>query len=346
MLFRRAAASLLSIGLLAACGGSSPASPAAAPAGKPEKAALNVGVGGQSQLIYMPLTLADSLGYFKAEGITVTIQDLKGGSDALKALVGGSVDFVCGFYEHTIRTQTQGKYIETIALFDLTPGLVLFAGKKHSDAKTIKDLANLKIGVTSLGSSTDEMVRYLFKSNGLDPATAQTVAVGSGGAAVTALKNDQVQALVTVEPAASTLESSGDGKVLYDTRTVEGTRTVFGGSWPAGGFYLPNDFAKQNPNTTAALARVAVKVLKYIRTHSADEITAQLPGQVFYPDGNKAAFAAVLKANLNMYSPDGVMPADGPDNVFKTVKIADPKTDWSTVDLKKTYDNSFVKAVK
>lgn len=329
-----------------ACGGTSggtPASPAAS-SGPPEKASLKVGVGGQSQLIYMPLTLADSLGYFKAEGLSVDIQDLKGGAQALTALTGGSVDMVTGFYEHTIRTQAQGKYLEMIALFDLYPGLVLFVNKKHADARSIKDLANLKIGITSAGSSTDEMVKYLFKQNGLDPNAAQTVAVGTGGPAVVALKNDQVQALVTVEPAASTLEQTGDGKVLYDTRTQQGTKDVFGGTWPAGGFYLSSEFVKQNPRTASALARVAVKTLKYIHAHSADEIATALPPQMFYPDGNKAFFVQVLKANLGMYSPDGSMPPDGPNNIFQTLKVADPKTDWSTVDLKKTYDNSYVKA--
>ena len=345
MILRKIALLALAVFAAAACGGSASAPAATATAGgPPEKTSLKVGVGGQSQLIYMPLTLADQLGYFKDEGITVDIQDLKGGAQALTALTGGSVDMVTGFYEHTIRTQAQGKYIEMIALFDLTPGLVLFVNKKHPDARSIKDIANLKIGITSAGSSTEEMVKYLFKQNGLDPNTAQTVAVGTGGPAVTALKNDQVQALVTVEPAASTLEQAGDGRVLYDTRTQSGTKDVFGGAWPAGGFYLASDFAKQNPRTVAALGRVAVKTLKYIRTHSPEEITAKLPQAVFFSDGNKDFFARVLKANLNMYSPDGLMPADGPDDVLKTLKVADSKTDWSTIDLKKTYDNGFVKS--
>lgn len=345
---RRAVLALIATLLVAACGGSGGATGSASPgaSGPPEKTSLKFGVGGQGQIIYLPLTLADQLGYFKAEGLSVEIDDLKGGADALKALTGGSVDVVCGFYEHTIRTQAQGKYIEMVSLFDLTPGLVLFVNKKHPDAKSIKDIANLNIGVTSLGSSTDEMVRYLFKSNGLDPKTAKTVAVGSGSAAITALKSDTVQALVTVEPAASALEQSGDGRAIYDTRTPAGTKDVFGGSWPAGGFYLTADFVKQNPRTTQAMARVAVKTLKYIHSHSAADIASHLPAQLFYPDGNRDAFAKVLDANLNMFSADGKMTADGPDNVLKTLKVADPTTDWSTIDLKKTYDNSFVIAVK
>jgi predicted ABC-type transport system involved in lysophospholipase L1 biosynthesis ATPase subunit len=225
-------------------------------------------------------------------------------------------------------------------------GLVMFAGKSHPDAKTIKDMANLKIGITSAGSSTEEMVKFLFKKNGMDPAAAQTVAVGSGGPAITALKNGVVDALVTVEPAASTIEKNGDGTVLYDTRTEQGTRDVFGGAWPAGGFYAPTDFVQQNPRTAQALARVAVDTLKYIQSHSAEDIAAKLPGQLFYPDSDQAAFAKVLGANLKMFSPDGKMPADGPTNVLETLKAADTQTDWSKVDLSKTFTNSLVETVK
>lgn len=340
--------------VLAACSTSNSPTPSATTApgstntsgGPPEKSNLKIGVGGQGQIIYMPLTLADQLGYFKQEGLSVEINDLKGGADALTAMIGGSTDATMGFYEHTIRTQTQGKSIEMIATCDLYPGLVMFAGKSHSDAKSIKDLANLKIGITSAGSSTEEMVKYLFKKNGLDPAAAQTVAVGSGGPAITALKNGVVDALVTVEPAASTIEKQGDGTVLYDTRTQNGTKDVFGGAWPAGGIYAPSDFVQQNPRTAAALARVAVNTLKYIHSHSAEDIAAKLPGQLFYPDGDQAGFAKVLDANLKMFSPDGKMPSDGPQNVLETLKAADTQTDWSKVDLTKTYTNDLVAAVK
>lgn len=338
--------------LVAGCSGatttpaSAPVAPTAGTGGALEKTTLKIGVGGQGQIIYMPLTLADQLGYFKQEGLTVEIQDLKGGADALTAMIGGSTDATMGFYEHTIRTQTQGKLIQMIATCDLYPGLVMFAGKSHADVKSIKDMANLKIGITSAGSSTEEMVKYLFKKNGLDPAAAQTVAVGSGGPAVTALKNGVIDALVTVEPAASTIEKGGDGTVVYDTRTEQGTKEVFGGSWPAGGFYVPTDFVQQNPRTAQALARVAVNTLKYIQQHSAEDIAAKLPSQLFYPDGDQASFAAVLSANLKMFSPDGKMPSDGPNNVLETLKAADPQTDWSKVDLSRTFTNTLVEAVK
>ena len=339
---KKLALSAVALVCLLACGGTSSPSQSAASSGPPEKTSLKMGVGGQAQIIYMPLTLADQLGYFKAEGISVEITDLQGGSKALEALVGGSVDVVTGFYEHTIRTQTQGKFIEMVTLFDRYPGLVMEVGKAHRDqVKSIKDLVGHPVGVTAAGSSTDEMIKYLAKKNGLGINDIPTQPVGSGSTAIAALTGGLVWAVVTVEPAATQLEKTGEGKPIYDTRTEQGTKEVFGGSWPAGGFYMFRDFVRQNPRTVQAMARAGVKTLKYIKSHSAEEIANHLPSS-FFVAGDKAAFVETLKANLGQFSDTGLMPSDGPSNVFETLKTADPKTDWSSVDLKKTYDNSFV----
>ena len=61
-----------------------------------EKPKLTVAVGGKNLLYYLPLTIAETLGYFKAEGLELTIADFAGGSRALQALIGGSADVVSG----------------------------------------------------------------------------------------------------------------------------------------------------------------------------------------------------------------------------------------------------------
>src|SRR6516162_7434627 len=129
-----------------------------------QPATIRMAVGGQTQFIYLPLTLADRLGYFKDEGLSVQISDLRGGSEALAALIGGSVDMVTGFYEHTIRAQSQGKHLVMVALFDRYPGLVLMVGKQHlNDIHSIKDLVGKPVGVTAPGSSTDQLVKYILR---------------------------------------------------------------------------------------------------------------------------------------------------------------------------------------
>ena len=46
---------------------------------------VTIAVGGKNLLYYLPLTIAESLGYFKDEGLDFTIVDFAGGSRALQA---------------------------------------------------------------------------------------------------------------------------------------------------------------------------------------------------------------------------------------------------------------------
>ena len=63
-------------------------------------------------------------------------------------------------------------------------------------------------------------------------------------------------------------------------------------------------------------------------------------------ESEETGFAKVLDANLKMFSSDGKMPSDGPQNVLETLKAADTQTDWSKVDLSKTFTNDLVAAVR
>jgi NitT/TauT family transport system substrate-binding protein len=305
---------------------------------------VRIAVGGQTQFIYLPLTLADQLGYFKDEGLSVTISDLRGGSEALAALMGGSVDMVSGFYEHTIRARAQGKHLVMVALFDRFPGLVLLVGKRHLDeVRSIKDLIGKPVGVTAPGSSTDQLVKYILRQNNFEP---QSIPVVTGGtsAMVAALQQDHVWAGVTVDPIASKLERDGIAKVLYDTRTEKGTREIFGGPWPAGGFYTTAEFIQKRRQVVQSIVNGGVRALRYLKEHSPEEVAAAMP-ESFWA-GDRDHYIASLRANLSMYSPDGVMPVDGPPNVLKTSSLVDEKIDPSKIDLQETYDNSFVQSVK
>jgi NitT/TauT family transport system substrate-binding protein len=317
-------------------------SPAPATATGVESTSLKVGVVGQSQITFLPLTLAARLGYFRAEGLSVEIDDLTGSSDVLGPVLADSVDMVAGYYEHTLRAQTQGRSIEMITNFEDSPGIVLMVGKQYQEqVRSIKDMTGHPVGVTSPGSASDEMVRYLLKKENLAQDAVPLLAIGSGATAVAAITSGQVWAGVTVEPTASQLERQGSARALYDTRTAEGTLQVFGGSWPSGGFYASSDFIEKNPHIVQAMARAAVRALRYIDSHGASEITDHLPPS-FFVNGDKGAFVEMPQVNLATFSDTGLMPADGPNDVLETLQAADPRTDWSAVALNRTYDNRFV----
>src|SRR5258705_13653144 len=92
---------------------------------KIEKPDLVLGVGGKSALYYLQLTLAERLGYFKEQGLDVTITDFGGGAKSLQSLIGGSAGVVTGAYEHTIRMQVKGQPIQAVTRMGRFPGFVV-----------------------------------------------------------------------------------------------------------------------------------------------------------------------------------------------------------------------------
>src|SRR5262247_2887725 len=146
-----------------------------------EKKSLTLAVGGKTALYYLPLTICERLGYFKEQGLDVTINDFRGGAQSLQALVGGSVDVVTGAYEHTIRMQAKGQDIKAVIELGRFPGIVDGVRKdKAASYKSAADLKGMKIGVSAPGSSTNFFVMYMMSKAGLKPADASYIGVGIG----------------------------------------------------------------------------------------------------------------------------------------------------------------------
>ena len=92
----------------------------------PEKKKVTIAVGGKNLFYYLPLAVAERQGYFKQEGLDVEIPNFAGGSQALRALVGGSADMVSGAYEHTINMVAKKQPIKAVVL--LCEGTTFFSG--------------------------------------------------------------------------------------------------------------------------------------------------------------------------------------------------------------------------
>src|SRR5947209_19600079 len=172
-----------------------------------EKRQLTLGVGGKTALYYLPLTICERLGYFREQGLDVTVNDFRGGAQSLQALVGGSVDVVTGAYEHTIRMQAKGQDIRAVIELGRFPGIVVGLRKdKAAGYRSAADLKGMKIGVSAPGSSTNFFVMYLMAQAGLKPTDAAYLGVGIGPAAVAAMKKGEIDALSNLDPMMTKLE--------------------------------------------------------------------------------------------------------------------------------------------
>src|ERR1700743_2001097 len=109
---------------------------------------ITIAVGGGACLCYLPTVLAKQLGEFDKAGLAVELVDLKGGSDALKAVLGGSADVVSGYFDPFVNLAAKKQELVSFAVYDPYPGLVLVVSPSHAnEIKSIKDLAGKKVGV-------------------------------------------------------------------------------------------------------------------------------------------------------------------------------------------------------
>src|SRR5499427_6195424 len=250
----------------------------------PEKAKLQVGVGGKSLFYYLPLTIAERQGYFKAEGLDVELLDFPGGAKALQALLGGSVDIVSGAYEHTISQQAKGQNIEALIMQGKYAGIVLAMSKaKAAHYETGKDLKGMKIGVTAPGSSTNMFVNILLAKDGFKPDDLSIIGVGASAGAVAAMKRGEIDAIANLDPVITMLQSSGDFVPVVDTRTQAGMINVYGHAYAAGCIYVPTEFTKKYPNTAQAVVNAMMRALRFIQATPPDQLVDAVPPE-YYTD--------------------------------------------------------------
>ncbi|MCG5235925.1 ABC transporter substrate-binding protein [Xanthobacter oligotrophicus] len=304
-----------------------------------EKPKLTLGVGGKPLLYYLPLTIAERKGFFKDEGLDVTINDFGGGAKSLQALIGGSIDVVTGAYEHTIRMQAKGQDIVSVIELGRFPGIVLVA-RKDRPITSVKDLKGAKIGVTAPGSSTNFFVNFLLAKEGLKPEDVAFIGVGGGASAVAQMKRGEIDAMSNLDPVITKLEDDGDVKVLADSRTEAGNDKIFGGANPAAVLYMKRDFVEANPVTTQKLVNAFYRTLMWLKMATPEDVAAVVPEE--YLLGDRALYLSAVKNSLPIYSRTGVIPAQGMKNALAMLVEFDPELKAATIDLAKTFDDRFV----
>jgi NitT/TauT family transport system substrate-binding protein len=308
-----------------------------------EKPNITIAVGGKATLFYLPLTLAERLGYFKDEGLNVDIPDFAGGAKSLQALIGGSADIVAGGFDHTIHMQTMAQKLSAFVLLSTNPAISLGISKAKAASYTWpKDLKGMKVGVTAPGSSSHMMLDHLLASVHLVPDDVSVIGVGTGPQAVAAMKSGQLDALVNVEPVMTILEKQGAMTIVAETTTTKGTRDVFGGPMLIGTLYSKTSFIKDNPKTIQAVTNAMVRALKWIKTATPEQLVSAVPPE--YLLGDKALYLEVFEKLRANYSPDGMITAAAVKNSYEVLKAHNSSVRRAPVVwLDQTYDMRFVK---
>ncbi len=310
----------------------------------PEKSKVILSVGGRATLYYLPLTLAERLGFFRDEGLQVEVNDFPGGAKALQALIGGSADVTAGGYEHTIQMHAKGQKLQAFVLQGNVAIAVGVTRGRLPGYSGPQDLKGRRIGVTAPGSSTHMMVNHLLASAQLRPEDVSIIGVGTGATAVSAVRSGQVDVLSSIEPAVVMLERSGDLRIVHESYSPAGAKAVFGGPLPSACLYAKKSFIDENPNTVQALTNATVRALRWLQTATVDQVESVVPPE--YMLGDKAAYTAALARLRPIYSPDGRIPPEGAQRFLQVTAVHDPSVRTAGgLRIEDTYTNVFVDRV-
>ena len=310
-----------------------------------ESRKVTISVGGKAAFFCLPLTITEQLGYFRAEGLNVTITDFESGALALQALMTKSADVCSAGFEHTIHLQSNQQMVQSFVLQGRAPQIAFGIASKNLLAfKSIADLKGKKIGIPAFGSSSAMMASLVLVQGGLKISDVNFIPVGEADSALNALRSGQIDAMSNTDPLMTMLEQKGEVRIISDARTLKGTAELFGGPMPASCLFAPLEFIKKNPGICQALTNAMVRGLKWLQTAGPGDIIKTVPEN--YLLGDRGLYIASFNKVRESISLDGILSEDAPRTALKVLARFNPGIVANKIDLAKTYTNEFAQRAK
>ena len=272
MSFRTARTKFFSLivvaGLMAACGGTTPAAsntPAtsatasAAANGQlpvPELTKLRIGISTPTEPVQFAETLAERLGIYKKYGITtVEVTGFEGDGKALQALVAGQVDMMVGGASTAIASVVTDTPVKVIAMNSTTLTDGLFCTK---DIKAPADVKGKSVAISTFGGTSHGSALLMLKGISLTDKDATITQVGGEGVRIAALKGGSVGCAVVGMSQAKAMADAGMN-LLIDLSKAKL-------QWGRSGFMARTDFLAKNPNTVLVAVAATLEAQNSIFT--------------------------------------------------------------------------------
>lgn len=202
-----------------------------------------------------PLQIAVQQGLFKAEGLTVKLETITGGADAIPKLKGGALDISFGNFVSFLGATSKGVIDARFVAegFQSAPGTHAIVVPKDSPITSLKDLDGKKVGVNTKRNISSLLIKATLAPSGVTLDDDKNFVEMPFPNMEAALKAKSVDAVQAVEPFVTQLQQSIGAKVLSDLS--QGPTADF----PIAGYATTADFASKNPKTIAAFQKALAK---------------------------------------------------------------------------------------
>jgi phosphate transport system substrate-binding protein len=311
------------------------------------------------------LRLASSLGYLKQEGISIAPVDLEKISKAdylmQEPLTRGQIDASYHWFNHTVFGARHRLAVKAVMMINDAPGMtVLVANRVKDRIRSAADFRGIHVADGAQYGTKAVITGYLARKAGVAPQSFTPVMVKSEGrldAVLQGLKDGTVDVMTFQEPMTSALLESNMVSRLYDLNSAQTTTAALGAAFPAQSLLMSPQYIETHPNTVQHLVNALVKAMRFVNSHTAEQIAEQLPPDYF--DGkDRLAQVKLIRNTLPTYAKgDYSFSAAAVQLVVDAIKASDFDSseegrwratgDNSNVEVSQLYDNRFVlKAMK
>lgn len=302
-------------------------------------------VDSKSSLCYLPLTIAERLGFFSVEGLDVQMRELPSTAQAAQAVLVNEAQVLCGPFSSTLYLQARGQWLKSFVLQGRTPHMVFGVSQRSlKHYQSARDLRGKKIGVMAMGSASHRVARMVLQRAGIADGEVQFLALEEPQAAVAAVRSGQIDAICHSDLAITELEQGGDLRVVADLRTLRGSNELFGGPWASGCLSAPVAFVGANAALIQALTNGMVHALKWLQTAGPSDLIKAVPETYF--QGDRALYLAAFLRAREAWSPDGLMPDQSPMTVARVLGASSESGSLARLEVAQTFTNEFARRAK
>jgi NitT/TauT family transport system substrate-binding protein len=270
----------------------------ALPAGAQTMTALNIGTAVESPT-ELPLYMGIYHTY-KPQGLDVNVLGFRGDTEVAQALAGGSIDIALASSTGLLNLVTANQGI-----------IGFYAGFNQADfswlaqpsIKSWRDLKGKTIGVSTYGSLTDLITRYVLQKNHLNPETdVQIVQAGGSPSAYQALKANRLAAAILNAP--FKWQAQDDGLTVLGTQASDVYPT-----WPKHFFMAKKSLIDAKPQVITAMLRAHVAGIRLARTDKALATQALIDRLKYDPKYAERAYVEAMPGfDERGYIPQKAMP--------------------------------------
>ncbi|RHL47297.1 ABC transporter substrate-binding protein [Blautia obeum] len=226
-------------------------------------------------IFYAPQYVAIEEGYFKDEGLELTLVTGFGADKTMTAVISGEADIGFMGAEASVYAYQEGATDAVVNFAQLTQraGNFLVAREEMPDFKW-EDLKDKKVLGGRKGGMPEMVFEYILRKNGLDPQKDLTIdqSIDFGYTAAAFTGDTSADFTVEFEPSATALEKEGAGYVVASLG-------VDSGYVPYTSYSAKTSYMEKNPEIIQKFTNALQKGMEYVQSHTPEEIAEVIAPQ-------------------------------------------------------------------